>query len=260
MQINKIDSAPAFGAKLKLSGVNKKHWNLNSEEIKQLAYKAEEIGTSKDVVSFKIGKFGTFDNTEKMFADDRNNIEGPLRGSYRDIRSSLTIGGKSQQIQLADYIESNSDMLKHPFKIMKNWLSTLAEHFPNEVHAEHKVQETEKLKNFIDAYDNNAQNVSDYLFAGKDTKKIVKHIEEVKSIKEASKAHMIDFETLDKNYSKKSEDILLNGRILTFAYIKDLISRAHFLSAEKYLEIRKNPAEYANLQAKEEALLKMFQE
>ena len=80
------------------------------------------------------------------------------------------------------------------------------------------------------------------------------------AIKEASKAHMIDFETLDKNYSKKSEDILLNGRILTFAYIKDLISRAHFLSAEKYLEIRKNPAEYANLQAKEEALLKMFQE
>ena len=73
MQINKIDSAPAFGAKLKLSGVNKKHWNLNSEEIKQLAYKAEEIGTSKDVVSFKIGKFGTFDNTEKMF---RNELKG----------------------------------------------------------------------------------------------------------------------------------------------------------------------------------------
>ena len=81
MQVDKIGSNQAFGAKLKLYGVNRKHWNLSTEEIKKLATKAEEIGTPKDKVLFKIGNFGTFDNREEMLADNRNNIEGPLYGS-----------------------------------------------------------------------------------------------------------------------------------------------------------------------------------
>ena len=142
---------------------------------------------------------------------------------------------------------------------MKNWLNTLSEHFPNEIRAKHKAQETDKLRKFLDSYDDNAQKVSDYLFADKDTKKIAKHIDELKSLKSATRDNMIDFKSLDKDYSKKSENILYNERVLTSAYVKDLISRAHFLSAEKYLEVRKNPIEYANLRAKEEALLTMFQ-
>lgn len=259
MQVNRISSNQSFGAKLKLYGVNRKHWNLSTEEIKQLASKAEEIGTPKDKVLFKIGNYGTFDNREKMLADNRNNIEGALYGSYRDIKSIFTIGNNSQEIQLTDYVEGNSEKLKHPFKIMKNWLNTLSEHFPNEIRAKHKAQETDKLRKFLDSYDNNAQEVSDYLFAGKDTKKITKHIDDLKSLKSAANDNMIDFKSLDKDYSKKSENILYNGRILTSAYVKDLISRAHFLSAEKYLEVRKNPVEYANLRAKEESLLTMFQ-
>ena len=261
MQVNKIDSNQVFGAKLKLCGVNRKHWNLSPKEIKQLSLKAEEIGTPKDKVLFKIGNFGTFDNREKMLSDNRNNIEGPLFGSYRDIKSIFTIGNDSQEIQLTSYIEGNSDKLKHPFKIMKNWLNTLSEHFPNEIRTKHKAQETDKLRTFIDTYDTNAQKVSDYLFADKNTtKKITKHIDKLKSLKSATNDHMIDFEALDKNYSKKSEQLLFNGHILISAYVKNLISRAHFLSAEKYLEVRKNPVEYANLQAKEKALLTMFQE
>ena len=50
MQVDKIGSNQAFGAKLKLYGVNRKHWNLSTEEIKKLATKAEEIETSKDKV------------------------------------------------------------------------------------------------------------------------------------------------------------------------------------------------------------------
>ena len=37
MQVDKIGSNQAFGAKLKLYGVNRKHWNLSTEEIKKLA-------------------------------------------------------------------------------------------------------------------------------------------------------------------------------------------------------------------------------
>ena len=42
MQIDKINSSQSFGAKLKLYGVNKKYWNLSSEEI----------GTPQDKVFF----------------------------------------------------------------------------------------------------------------------------------------------------------------------------------------------------------------
>ncbi len=268
MQIDKINSSQSFGAKLKLYGVNKKHWNLSSEEIKQLVLKAEEIGTPQDKVFFKIGKFGTFDNRQEMLADNRNNIEGPLYGSYREIKSTIKIGNKSQEIQLADFAEGNSDKLKRPFKIMKSWLNTLSQYFPNEVRAKHKAQETDKLKKFLDTYDENAQKVSDYLFVDKDTKDITKHkdikditkhIDNLKSLKVAARENMIDFTVLDENYSKKSEKILYNGHVLVSAYVKDLISRAHFLSAEKYLQVAKNPTEFAKLRAKEEALLTMFE-
>ncbi len=268
MQIDKMNSSQSFGAKLKLYGVNKKHWNLSSEEIKQLALKAEEIGTPQDKVFFKIGKFGTFDNRQEMLADNRNNIEGPLYGSYREIKSTIKIGNKLQEIQLADFVEGNSDKLKRPFKIMKSWLNTLSQYFPNEVRAKHKAQETDKLKKFLDTYDENAQKVSDYLFVDKDTKDITKHkdikditkhIDNLKSLKVAARENMIDFIVLDENYSKKSEKILYNGHVLVSAYVKDLISRAHFLSAEKYLQVAKNPTEFAKLRAKEEALLTMFE-
>lgn len=260
MQINKVDSTSTFGAQLKLFGVNKRHWNLKSNELKQLASKAEEIGTPKDVVLFEIGKFGAFDNTKEMLSNNLDNIEGPLWGCYRNIKSYFTMGDGSHQIQLSDYNEGSFDNLKYPFKIMQNWLNTLAKHFPNNVRAEHKSQETEKLKKFIDAYDKNAYKVSDYLFAEGDTKKIVKHIKELETIKEAAEYDMIDFKSLDKEYEKKAGDILCNGQILTSAYVKNIIKRAHFLSAEKCLETRKNPAEYAKLKAKEEALLEMFLE
>lgn len=260
MQVDKIGSNQAFGAKLKLYGVNRKHWNLSTEEIKKLATKAEEIGTPKDKVLFKIGNFGTFDNRKTMLADNRNNIEGPLYGSYRDIKTSFTIGNHSQEIQLTNYVEGNSDKLNHPFKIMKKWLNTLSEHFPNEIRTKHKAQETDKLRKFIDTYDDNAQKVSNYLFANEDTTKIAKHIDDLKHLKSATADNMIDFKALDKNYRKKSEDILYDGHILTSAYVKNLISRAHFLSAEKYLEILRTPAEHTKLKAKEEALLSMFQE
>ena len=260
MQIDKINSSQSFGAKLKLYGVNKRYWNLSSEEIKQLVLKAEEIGTPQDKVFFRIGKFGTFDNRQEMLADNRNNIEGPLYGSYRDIKSTIKIGNKFQEIQLADFVEGNFDKLKHPFKMMKSWLNTLSQYFPNEVRAKHKAQETDKLKKFLDTYDENARKVSDYLFADKDIKDITKHIDDLKHLKSATADNMIDFKALDKNYRKKSEDILYDGHILTSAYVKNLISRAHFLSAEKYLEILRTPAEHTKLKAKEEALLSMFQE
>ena len=73
---------------------------MSTEEIKQLASKAEEIGTPKDKVLFKIGNYGTFDNREKILADNRNNVEGALYGSYRNIKSIFTIGNNSQEIQL----------------------------------------------------------------------------------------------------------------------------------------------------------------
>ena len=45
----------------------------------------------------------------------------------------------------------------------------------------------------------------------------------------------------------------------SYREIKSTILRAHFLSAEKYLQVAKNPTELAKLRAKEEALLTMFE-
>lgn len=260
MRVEKTNSNPAFGAKLTLCGVNKKHWNLSVNELKQLALKAEEIGTPKDEVLFRIGKFGTFNNAKKMLADDSLNVEGPLYGSYRDIKGVFTVGGKSQQVQLANYAEGDINTLKHPFKIMKNWLNVLSEHFPNELRAKHKTEETSRLIKFIDNYDSNAKNVSDYLFADKSIDKVAKHIDDLKGIKVAVAEHMINHEALSKKQDKKFGSILCGGFITIPAYVKGLISRSHLLSAKRYLNIRKNPGEYTKLQAKEEALLAMFKD
>lgn len=195
-----------------------------------------------------------------MLADDSLNVEGPLYGVYRDIKGVFTIGGKSQQVQLANYVEGDTNSLKHPFKVMKNWLSVLSEHFPNELRAKHKADETNKLIKFIDNYDSNAKNVSDYLFADKSIDKVTKHIDELKDIKIAVAEHMINHNALNKKYDKKFNSLLCGGFITIPAYVKDLISRSHFLSAKKYLNVRKNPSEYAKLQAKEDALLAMFKD
>lgn len=47
MQVDKIGSNQAFGAKLKLYGVNRKHWNLSTEEIKKTCNKSRRNWNSK---------------------------------------------------------------------------------------------------------------------------------------------------------------------------------------------------------------------
>ena len=259
MQINKINATPNFGAKLKITGVAKKYWNLSDNEIQQLCSKAEEIGTEKDLVTFHIGKYSEFNNLRMLnLTEFRNNVEGPLVGSSRKVTADINIDGNIQKYKFPRYVEGYSEKLKKPFKMLHKMLNRLTDYYPNEVHEQIKEQNLDKYRNLISNYKQNVQNFSDYLFNGDDAKKVTEHINYVKELDALTQDGMVDLFKLDNNDSKRLKQIY-NYCFYPHSefYVREIITRAITNEADKYLEIRKNPAEFAKLQEKQDILLKM---
>ena len=262
MQINKINSTPNFGAKLNLAGAGKKHWNLSDTEIKSLTEKAREIGHNKDTITLNIGKFEKFDHRDaiKNQQEFNDNVGfAALYGSSRKISADYIINGKAESQEIADYVAGSSDKLEKPYRLLFGWLSKAADILPNKLHKERKIQSTESLKSLLDNYKENVKNVSDYLFKGADSKKVSEHLYNVKKLSDANNAYMIDRNALDLAYTNKLHQVGLEG-FRVEPYTEELISRAHVNSAEEYLNVRRKPSEFAELQKREQTLLNMAED